>query len=54
MARGIIAAGAPIAADPRLEDARRAFEDARAALEEAREHLLRTHVETARLWSGSS
>ncbi len=51
MARGIIAAGAP---DVRLEDARRDFENARTAFEEAREHLLRTHVETSRLWVTAS
>lgn len=55
MARGPIAAGAPVgtvAADPRLDDARRAFEDAVATLEEARTQLLRAHVETSRLWHG--
>lgn len=35
----------------RLDDARRAFQDAQEALESARARLLRTHVETTRLWS---
>ncbi|MDQ1205725.1 hypothetical protein QE377_002084 [Microbacterium sp. SORGH_AS 862] len=40
--------------DTSLEDARRAFSEARRAWEASREHLLRTHIETARLWSGAS
>lgn len=53
MVRGSIT-DSPIAADPRLQDARRAFEEARLALEEARAHLLRTHTETSRLWGAGS
>ncbi|MFT4281162.1 hypothetical protein [Microbacterium sp.] len=53
MTRGSLSAGVPTPVGDRLEEARRAFEDARQALDDAREHLLRTHIETARLWGGS-